>query len=175
MAEVLVLIQTDGSPDGKVAKPGLELLTLARRIGHPSAVVFGPADVETLSRYVAPKVEALAALVAATEPAAVLVTASTEGKEIAARIALRTKSGFIYDAVDVDVVEDTLQTVQSVFAGNYIVTARIETDAPVIAVKPNATTPTEAPDSGPAAVEAIAHAVSAEAKTAKVVASTPKS
>ncbi len=41
MTEVLVLID---APDGKVTKPSLELLTIARRIGEPSAVVFGSAD-----------------------------------------------------------------------------------------------------------------------------------
>jgi electron transfer flavoprotein alpha subunit len=42
MSEVLVLV--DSLVDGKVAKPTLELLTIARRLGEPSAVVFGDAD-----------------------------------------------------------------------------------------------------------------------------------
>jgi len=38
MAEVLVLVD---SLDGKVKKPTLELLTAARQLGEPSAVVVG--------------------------------------------------------------------------------------------------------------------------------------
>ena len=39
MSQVLVLVE---APDGAVRKPTLELLTLARRIGEPAAVVLGP-------------------------------------------------------------------------------------------------------------------------------------
>ena len=73
-------------------------------------VVFGPTDVEVLGRYgaqkiyafddmttmkylVAPKAEALAALVVDKQPAALLVTATTEGKEIGARVALQERFG----------------------------------------------------------------------------------
>ena len=38
MAVVLVVVD---AADGSVPKPTLELLTLARRIGEPAAVVFG--------------------------------------------------------------------------------------------------------------------------------------
>ena len=57
MSEVLVLV--DSLVDGKVAKPTLELLTIARRLGEPSAVVFGEAGGEvgqTLASYGAEKV-----------------------------------------------------------------------------------------------------------------------
>ena len=53
MTEVLVLID---AVDGKVTKPSLELLTIARRIGEPSAVVFGNADNATLTEYGAEKI-----------------------------------------------------------------------------------------------------------------------
>ena len=57
----------------------------------------------TVSDYlVAPKAEVLAKLVAEKSPAAVLVAVTAEGKEIAARLAIRTGSGIITDAVDVD-------------------------------------------------------------------------
>ena len=164
MAEILVLVTVDG---GRVTKPALELLTLARRIGEPAAVVFDPdVDTDVLARYgaravytfegpeyadflVAPKAEALAALVADRQPAGLLVTSTTEGKEIAARVALRSGAGFVYDAVDVLPGEQGTHTVQSVFAGNYTVTSAFTQGATaVIAVKPNATTPTEAPADG---------------------------
>lgn len=192
MTEVLVFIQSEGSTEGRIPKPGLELLTLARRIGEPSAVVFGAVDVDALARYgvekvysfddsdysgylVAPKAEALASLVEEKHPAAVLITSTTEGKEIAARVALRSGSGFIYDAVDVSVTDGAIHTVQSVFAGNFTVTASVGKGVPIIAVKPNATAPTEAPVAGAAVVEAVAFAVSESAKGAKVSATEVKS
>lgn len=186
MTEVLVLID---APDGKVTKPSLELLTLARRIGEPSAVVFGDADTAVLGEYgaekiytydaadyadylVAPKAEALAQLVADKSPAAVLVGASTEGKEISARVALKTSSGWISDAVDIAVDGDTVTTTQSVFAGNFTVQSQVVKGAPIITVKPNSTTPEAA--AGAAAVEAVTAEISDAAKSAKITSSKPK-
>jgi electron transfer flavoprotein alpha subunit len=155
MSEILVLIE---HTDGVVAKPATELLTIARRLGSPSAVFFGAGldvAVETLGRFgaekiyvvtaaeitdylVVPKAEALAQLVEQVSPGAVLVTANTEGKEIAARVAVKTGSGLITDAVDVDAAGVASQ---SVFAASYLVTSKVTTGTPIIAVKPNAATP----------------------------------
>ena len=186
MTEVLVLID---APDGKVTKPSLELLTIARRIGEPSAVVFGAANNDALKEYgaekiytyddavydeflVGPKAEALAQLVADKSPAAVLVGASTEGKEISARVALKTESGWISDAVDVQADGGTITTTQSVFAGNFTVLAQVTKGAPVITVKPNSTAPEAAPAAG--AVEAVTADISDAARTARITSSKPK-
>ena len=186
MTEVLVLID---APDGKVTKPSLELLTIARRIGEPSAVVFGAADNAVLAEYgaekiytlddaayndylVAPKAEALAKLVADKGPAAVLVGSSAEGKEIAARVALKTESGLITDAVDVKADGGTITTTQSVFAGNFTVDAVVTKGSPVIAVKPNSAAPEAAAGAG--AVEAVSVEISDLAKSAKVTSSKEK-
>jgi len=162
MAEVLVLVD---HVDGTVRKTTSELLTIARRLGEPSAVFVGAgfdAAKETLAKYgaakvyrvesddvtshlVVPQAELLAQLVASTSPAAVLVPASTEGKEIAARVAIKTESGLITDAVDVQAAGDGVATTQSVFAGSYTVQAKVTKGTPIIAVKPNSATPEEAP------------------------------
>ena len=183
MSEVLVLIDV---VDGKATKPSLELLTIGRRLGTPSAVVFGSAVPDNIAEYgaekiyqledaaydeflVGPKAEALAQLVADKSPAATLVVSSNEGKEIAARVALKSNSGFIADAVD---VEADGTTTQSVFAGGYTVKAKVTTGAPVIAVKPNSAAPEAAPAAG--TVEAVTVSVSDAAKGAKIVSSKPK-
>ena len=123
MAEVLVYVD---HVDGAVRKPTLELLTLARRIGEPVAVALGAgaeataavlaehgavkvltADAPEFADYlVVPKVDALQAAYDAVSPAAVLVPSSAEGKEIAARLALRIGSGIITDAVDLEAGDD---------------------------------------------------------------------
>ena len=183
MTEVLVLIE---APQGKVTKPSLELLTIARSIGEPSAVVFGEADASVLAEYgaekiytyddaaygeflVAPKAEALAALVAEKSPAAVLAPASTEGKEISARVALKTDSGWIGDAVDVAVDGGTITTTQSVFAGNFTVQAQVSKGAPIITVKPNSVTPEAVAGAG--TVEAVSFEIPDSAKTVKITSS----
>jgi electron transfer flavoprotein alpha subunit len=74
----------------------------------------------------------------------VLLTASPEGKEIGARLALRLGSGFISDAVDVaagEAGEPAVVAAQSVFAASFMVRSAVTAGVPVIAVKPNATSP----------------------------------
>jgi electron transfer flavoprotein alpha subunit len=186
MTEILVLVD---HVDGAVRKPTLELLTIARRLGEPSAVFLGSGvanATETLGRYgaakvyvvdapeidgflVAPKAEALAAVAAQASPGAILVTAHSEGKEIAARVAVRLGSGIITDAVDVDA--DGVAS-QSVFAGSFLVTAKVTHGTPIIAVKPNAAAPEEAPAA--AAVENVAVAFSDAAKGAAITAVAPR-
>ncbi|HWV26490.1 MAG TPA: electron transfer flavoprotein subunit alpha/FixB family protein, partial [Aeromicrobium sp.] len=118
------------------------------------------------------KAEALAQLVADKSPAAVLVPSSAEGKEIAARVALKSQSGLITDAVDVTVDGGTITTTQSVFAGNFTVDAQVTQGAPVIAVKPNSAAPEQVAGAG--TVEAVSVAISDAAKTAKITSSSPK-
>ncbi|MGP4048540.1 electron transfer flavoprotein subunit alpha/FixB family protein [Streptomyces sp. 2A115] len=162
MAEILVLVD---HVDGVVRKPTLELLTLARRLGEPSAVFLGPgadAATEALGRYgaqkiyvvdspeideylVTPAVDALTQIAEGAGPAAILLPSGADGKETAARVALRLGSGLITDAVDITAGPDGPVTEQSVFAATYQVTAHVTQGVPVITVKPNATAPEPAP------------------------------
>jgi len=186
MSEILVLVD---HVDGAVRKTTNELLTIARRLGEPSAVFIGsPSDdaVAALKGYgaekiyvvddaeikgylVAPKAEVLQQLVEKTSPGAVLISSNAEGKEIAGRLAVKIDSGLITDAVD---VEEGPVTTQSVFAGNYTVKAKVTKGTPVITVKPNAATPEQADGAG--AVEQVSVTISDAAKAAKIVASEPR-
>jgi electron transfer flavoprotein alpha subunit len=184
MSEVLVLVD---HVDGKVRKPTLELLTIAKRLGEPSAVFIGGADkadgvVESVKKYgaekvyvvddteikgylVAPKAEALQQIAAKSDPAAILIPSSGEGKEIAARLAVKLESGLITDAVD---VQEGPVTTQSVFAGNYTVQAKVTKGTPIITVKPNSAAPEESEGAG--AKEEFAVSISDSAKKAKIIA-----
>ena len=186
MSEVLIVAE---HVDSHVSKPALELLTLARRIGEPVAVVFGDTS-ETIAKelgeygavrvltvtdpamddyLVAPQAEALAQIAEAMQPAAILITSTPEGKEIAGRLAVKLGSGLITDATD---VAADGSTTQSVFAGNWTVTASVTHGAPVITVKPNAITPEAAPTE--ATTEQIEVTISDAAKTARIVSREPK-
>ncbi|WP_285741039.1 electron transfer flavoprotein subunit alpha/FixB family protein, partial [Kitasatospora phosalacinea] len=178
--------------DGAVRKPALELLTLARRLGTPSAVVLGAgaaaADIaakaaeygaakvytadaeEFTSQLVVPKVDALTQIAKAAGAAAVLVTSSGENKEVAARTALRLGSGLITDAVDIEAGPAGPVATQSVFAASFQVKSTVTTGTPVITVKPNSAAPEPAPAAG--AVEPVTVALTGGAAT--VTARTPR-
>ncbi|MDQ1670288.1 MAG: electron transfer flavoprotein alpha subunit, partial [Actinomycetota bacterium] len=167
MAEVLVLVE---HTDGDVKKVTLELLTLARRLGEPSAVLIGSdsapgvydrakaalaehgaakvyvtQDPEVSSYLTAPTAEVLAQLVEQTSPAAVLLASSTDGKEIAARLAVKTGSGVITDATDVAGEGGSPVAEQQVFGGSTIVRSKVGHGTPIITVRPNSTPPEAAP------------------------------
>jgi len=195
MAQVLVVVD---HVEGSVRKTTSELLTIARRLGEPAAVFIGAGydqaaaalaefgagtvyqvtgDVEDY--LVAAKAEALAAVVEqAGGPgalAAVLISSSTEGKEIAARLAVKVGGGIITDAVDVQAGADGAPvTTQSVFAGGFAVTARVTKGLPVITVKPNSAAPEPAPIGGAPTVVAVPVTPSEVARAAKVVERKPK-
>jgi len=180
MAEILVLAEHDGETVKKVTT---ELLTLARAHGEPAVVwtgegaeggrarlaEFGAAKVyvadspDYADYVVAPKAELLAHLVAANAPAAVLVAAYLEGREVAARLAVKTGSGVLTDVIG---LADGLVAEQSIFGGAITVQSRIRSGTPIIAVRPNAVTPV--PATGAADLEPVAFAVSDAAKGARV-------
>jgi electron transfer flavoprotein alpha subunit len=186
MAEILVLVD---HVDGAVRKTTTELLTIARAAGEPAAVFLGGfyeqakealaeygaakvyvVDVPEFSDFlVAPKAEALAQIAEAAGPAAVLLPASPDGTEIAARLAVKLGSGIITEATD---VTPDLTTTQSVFAGGYTVTAQVSHGIPVITVKPNSATPEPAPATP--TEEKVAVTISDAAKSARVVERAPR-
>ena len=75
---------------------------------------------------VAPKAELLAQLVAEKSPAAVLWSGTAEGKEIAGRLAVKTNSGVLTDAVDVTAGPDGTPVAEHAnFGGAITVHARV--------------------------------------------------
>ena len=155
MAEVLVLVD---HVEGEIKKSTFELLTVARALGEPSAVVVGApgtaakladglreygaekiyvAETEAAGiggEFLSPQVGVLAALVERVDPAAVLVGTSADGKEIAGRLAVRTGSGWLNDVVGLDADGAT----HSVFGGAWTVRSQAGTGHPVVTLRPGA-------------------------------------
>jgi electron transfer flavoprotein alpha subunit len=149
MAEVLVLVD---HLDGEIKKSTFELLTAARALGEPSAVVVGPAGsggklseglkahgaakiyiAETdSSDFLTPQVSVLASLVESKDPAAVLIGVSADGKEIAGRLAIKTDSALLGDVVAISPEGGT----HSVFGGAFIAEAKANTAHPVFTLRP---------------------------------------
>jgi electron transfer flavoprotein alpha subunit len=181
MAEVLVLVEhVEGTPK----KVTLELLTLARSLGEPSAVFVGAGydnaksalaeygaqkvyvagDSELDAYSVAPKAEVLAQIVGSASPAAVLIASSPEGKEVAGRLAVKLDSGLITDAVG---LSDGFVADQSIFGGGYTVKSSVTKGTPVITVRPNSTAPE--PSASTPTEEQVSVTLSEAAAKAKVV------
>jgi electron transfer flavoprotein alpha subunit len=153
MAEVLVLVD---HLEGEIKKSTFELLTAARGLGEPSAVVVGAAGTaakladglkeygaekiyvaETDSTdFLAPEVSVLASLVESSDPAAVLIAVSADGKEIAGRLAVRTNSALLGDVVAVSAGDGGAATTHSIFGGGFIAEAKANTAHPVITLRP---------------------------------------
>ena len=154
MAEVLVLVE---HAEGALKKVSTELITAARALGEPAAVVTGPAgtadklqdalaatgaakvyaaESDDIDGYlVTPKVDVLASLVESASPAAVITAASVEGKEVSGRLAARIGSGLLCDVID---VKSDGSAVHSIFGGAYTVDAKANGEVPVVSVRPGA-------------------------------------
>ncbi|MGH3958550.1 MAG: electron transfer flavoprotein subunit alpha/FixB family protein, partial [Mycobacterium sp.] len=154
MAEVLVLVEhAEGAPK----KVTSELITAARVLGEPAAVVVGApgtaasladglkaagaakiyvAESDSVDKYlITPYVDVLAALAESAAPAAVLLAANPDGKEIAGRLAARIGSGLLVDVID---VKEGGKGTHSIFGGAFTVEAQANGDTPVITVRAGA-------------------------------------
>jgi len=183
MAEVLVLVD---SANGTLKKSTLELLTAARILGAPSAVVIGApgtaaaltgqlaeygaakvyvAESDEIDQYlVAPKAEILAGIAGQADPAAILVASTAENKEVAARTAFKLGSGFLADAVEIG---EGGSVKQSIFGGGVTVSSKVAKGTPVISLRANSIA--AAPAVGAAEVVAVPVSLSEAAKSAKVL------
>ena len=163
MTEVLVLVEHAG---GEIKKVTYELLTAARSLGDPAAVVAGaPGTASKLSDglkaygaekiYVAEsdevdgyqgaaQVAVLESLIESVDPVAVFIAASADGKEIAGRLAVRTDSALLTDIVGIE--GGTAE--HSIFGGAFVVTAKAMTVHPVITVRPGAVEAEQADGAG---------------------------
>ncbi|HXY62900.1 MAG TPA: electron transfer flavoprotein subunit alpha/FixB family protein [Mycobacterium sp.] len=154
MAEVLVLTE---HAEGALKKVTSELITAARVLGEPAAVVVGKpgtaeplvdglksagaakiyvAESDAVANYlITPAVDVLAGLAESASPAAVLLAANADGKEIAGRLAARIGSGLLVDVVD---VQAGPKAIHSIFGGAFTVEAQANGDTPVITVRAGA-------------------------------------
>ena len=151
MAEVLVLVE---HAEGALKKVTSELITAARALGEPAAVVVGApgtaaplvdglkeagaakiyvAESDDVDKYlITPVVDVLASLAESNSPAAVILSANADGKEIAGRLAARIGSGLLVDVVE---VKEGKKATYSIFGGAFTVEAQANGDTPVITVR----------------------------------------
>ncbi|MDN4486866.1 electron transfer flavoprotein subunit alpha/FixB family protein [Demequina sp. SYSU T00039] len=153
-APVLVLL--DRLPSGALAPSAAGLLGAAAEVGLPVALVVGDGAREVAAAAGAlgatrvlvadaaedavtvPVVDALAAAVEASTPAAILVSHSVEAREAAARLAVRTGAALAVDAVGVSRDAEGIVAHHSAYGGAYLVDSAATFGAPVITVRQGA-------------------------------------
>src|SRR6202021_2985570 len=154
MAEVLVLVE---HAEGAVKKVTAELITAARALGEPAAVVVGApgtaaplvdglkeagaakiyvAESDDVDKYlVTPVVDVLASLAESASPAAILLNANADGKEIAGRLAAPLGSRLPPEVV---AAKGGDKAIHSIFGGALTVEAQANGDTPVITLRAGA-------------------------------------
>ena len=111
---VAVVVVTPGGKEGGDAG---SLAADLGALGAAHVVIAESAD--AASMLVAPAVAALEAAIVDQKPIAVLVPNTADGRETAARLAVRTGSSVLVDAVDVALKGSDVVTTHSVFGGSY--------------------------------------------------------
>jgi electron transfer flavoprotein alpha subunit len=189
---VLVLADRHGA-DGGVCRSAGALLTVARKLGAPAAVLCGQADAESVAAlghfgaqaiYAMPShacsdytvdvsVEALARLATELHPVAILIAAGYTGQEVAGRLAVRLDSGLITDAVDLRAEPEGPVAVHEALAGSHLIESRVVRGTPVHTVKTEAICASPAPAEPVVSNMEIAHAD--RRRTARLVAQISRS
>jgi electron transfer flavoprotein alpha subunit len=186
--DVLIYVEHDG---GRPKRTALEAATKASEIagsteGTVHAVTLGAGAgnaAETLPRYgvdtvhvsedavfdeylVEPQVEAIAKLVGALQPVAVLFSDTLDSRDIASRLAARLQAGIVSSVVGLEPHDGHLDAEETIFGGNF--TTRVETvNGPtgIFLIRPNAFTAQENPK--PANVEQLDYTPSEKARRVK--------
>jgi electron transfer flavoprotein alpha subunit len=148
-----ILVLLDTTPDGGLAKTSAALLGAASTVGTPVALVLGDeaaassaAELGAATVLRAPAtadgqvgvVDALVAAAALARPDAVLASHSVDGREAAARFAVRARSGLVMDAIEVARDDQGVIARSSAYGGSYTVTSTVTHGAPVITVRQGA-------------------------------------
>jgi electron transfer flavoprotein alpha subunit len=154
LSEVLVLVD---HVDGDIKKSTYEMLTAARTLGEPSAVVVGTpgtadkladgltehgaekiyvAESDEVTSYLStPQVDVLANLIGSASPAAVIISAGPDGREVAGRLAVRTNSGLLTDAVAVSAADGGVGATHSIFGSAFTVEASSKTPTAIVSLR----------------------------------------
>ncbi len=170
MTNVLVFIEQRG---GKIKKASFEAMTLARDLagslgGSTEALLIGDSIsglAPEVARYGAAKVytvegtafanysnygyaTAIGKAIEASQPGLVLFSHSAMGKDLAPRVAAASGSGLVSDATQVTAEGGAIQATKPVFAGKAYKSYTVTGTPPMVTLRPNSVTATEAAGTG---------------------------
>lgn len=153
-----ILVLADLSPDGTITSATTSALALAAKVGTPTALLVTAGDAggtaAELGRLgaskvlhaqpasvgkavVTPVVDALVAAVAASGADAVILPHTTNGKEAAARLAVRLGTALTLDITELG---DDLVATNYAFGGAYVVQSRVTSGPAIFTVRPGVAT-----------------------------------
>lgn len=148
-----ILVVLELTPDGGLTRSAAELLGAASTIGTPVALVAGSQSdpaAKTAAQLGAarvltalidagslgvPTVDALVASADLVRPDAILLSHSIDGRDVAARFAVRSRSAVCVDAVGVSRDDEGVVAHHSVFGGAFNTTSTATIGAPVITIR----------------------------------------
>ena len=152
---VLVLVEV--APSGQVQASAAGLIGAAATVGQPVALVVaapgrGQAAAEqaaalgavsvlvaetddVTTKLTTPTVDALVAAAGLLQPELVLISNSVDGRDVAARFAVRTRSAIAVDAVGVSRDEEGVVASHSVYGGAYLVDSAASLGTLVVTVR----------------------------------------
>lgn len=150
-----VLVLVDVLPSGAAAPSTAGLLGAAASIGSPVALVPGGAQAAVDAAAAAgasvvltaevddavltvPLVDAMQAAFERIRPDAVLISNSITGRDVAGRLAVRTRSALSVDAIGVSRDEEGVVAHHSVYGGAYLVDSAPTFGVPIITVRQGA-------------------------------------
>ncbi|WP_243229538.1 electron transfer flavoprotein subunit alpha/FixB family protein [Microbacterium sp. CIAB417] len=150
-----ILVLVDVTPAGDAAPSTSALLGAASTIGSPIALVPGGAQsavdaaaaagaavVLTAAvddtQLIVPLVDALHTAYARVQPDAVLVSNSIVGRDVAGRLAVRTRGALSVDAIGVSRDDQGVVAHHSVYGGAYLVDSAPTYGAPIVTVRQGA-------------------------------------
>ena len=155
---VLVLVEL--APSGLLRPSAAEVIGAASTVGTPVAVVVAPpgrgseaaqaagaagalhvllSETDELSTsLLSPIVDALAAAAEIVRPEAVIVTNSMQGRDVAARLAVRTRSALAADVVGVSRDEEGVVAHHSVYGGAFTTDSAVTAGTLVITLRQGA-------------------------------------
>jgi electron transfer flavoprotein alpha subunit len=159
--DIWVLVELEGGQPKKIAKEMVsKAADLAKSLGgKAAAVVLAGAtvpDPASLGEYgadtvflatdarfdqflVTPQVDALAALAKERHPKAILVGATLNGRDIAARLATRLRTGLNSQVTDIRVANGNLSVIMPIFGGALVAECGFAGEGPaIILARPNA-------------------------------------
>ena len=134
-AELLGAASTLGTPVALfLHSPGADAPAAAARLGELGATAVLAAEVPA-DQLGGPSVDAVVSAEEACVPQAVLLAHSVEGRDIAARFAVRARRALLTDVVGVSRDDEGIIAHHSVFGGNYQLVSAATFGAPVISLR----------------------------------------
>lgn len=157
MSDVLVFVETR---NGKASKASLQAISAAKTLAGPlggkvhAAVIGSNSDADSLGQYGADAVHvvtdaalanysqdgyalAVQKLAATVNSKAVILAATSQGKDLAPRIAAKLDVGLMVDVTEVSVSGGKVAAKRPVFAGKGFVSLSASSDSVVVSLRPN--------------------------------------